>query len=59
MSNMRKEAKYEIVKRLESEQRDIRGKLNSNKYHHREYVRKQTILKRELAVLHDLIRSLI
>ena len=56
--NIKKEVHVNVVKRLEKEQRLVRDALYLNKCEMKKLVEKQTIMKRELVVLHDLIKSL-
>lgn len=55
---MRKEAKEKIKKRLEGDIGKIKHQLNMNKYTMRNLVRDQTILKRELAIIGELLKML-
>lgn len=55
---MRKEAKLAIGKRLLDDQQRIRSKLRQNLGTMKSLVAEQTQLKRELAVLQELIRYL-
>lgn len=56
---MKKQAIESIRKKLEIDQRIIHDKLRNNRYAMRNLVCEQTLLKRELAVLGELIRSLL
>lgn len=50
---------YEIIKRkLESEQKVLRGDIDANRHRMRMLENDSTLKKRELAVLGDLIRSM-
>jgi hypothetical protein len=55
---MNKKVKESVKARLELDQQRIRSKISSNKYNMQKLVEEQTVLKRELAVYQDLIRSL-
>lgn len=55
---MRKEAIFEVKKKLQQEQNKIRDQLRRNIWTMKSLVDEQTKLKRELAVYHELIKSL-
>jgi hypothetical protein len=55
---MKKEARAAIEKELIGIQQAIRAKIQANKYAMRKLVEEQTTLKRQLAELQPLIRSL-
>ena len=56
---MRKQAKEAVTKRLQKEQEEIRVKLRQGRYAMKSIVDQQTKHKRELAVLQELIRSML
>lgn len=56
---MKKEAKEAVRKRLELDQRRIHDKLRQNIYAMRRLVEEQTQLKRDIAVLGELIKVLL
>jgi len=55
---MKKAAKLAIKNHLIKEQNNIRQEIRHNKYEMKKIVEKQTILKRKLPILHELIKSL-
>ena len=55
---MKKAAMEEIKKHLQSKQQDIRWELKKNIQAMRSLVDKQTVLKREIAIYQELIRSI-
>lgn len=57
MPTIRQKVLQSVIVRLLNEQHNIRSKLFTNKFAFRKLTDEQTILKRELAVLEKLIRS--
>ena len=55
---LKKQAKEEVTKKLQAEQDAIRYKLRAGRRAMKSIVDQQTCLKRELAVLQELIRSM-
>jgi len=55
---MKKAAIFEVKKKLQQEQEKIRNQLRRNIGTMKSLVEEQTRLKRELAVYHELIKSL-
>lgn len=58
MPNVKKQAVEAVKKKLEREQENIRWKTTANKHEIKTLAGKQARLKRELAVIQDLIRGL-
>ena len=55
---MKKEARAAIAKKLQDDYKQIQSRIASNRYLMKKMVTEQTILKRQLAEYHTLIRSL-
>lgn len=55
---MKKEARAAIAKKLQADYEQVRGRIAINRYTMKKLVNEQTILKRQLAEYHTLIRSL-
>lgn len=55
---MKKEARAAIAKKLQADYEQVRGRIAINRYTMKKLVTEQTILKRQLAEYHTLIRSL-
>ena len=55
--HVRKRVLENVLRLLTDRQASIRSKLNHNKYKMKALVEEQTVLKRELAELHNLVRS--
>ena len=58
MSSPKQRAVERARSMIEREQLNIRSKLRHNRYKFRQLTKEQTTLKRELAVLGDLLREL-
>ena len=58
MPAIKKEVYNAIKEKLELEQRKIRIEIDSNRYKMHDLVRRQTLLKRELAAIGKLILSM-
>ena len=56
--NVKKDAVIALTKMLEQKQSSLRGEINRNRYAMADLVKKQSILKRELALLQPIINSL-
>jgi len=56
--NMKKEAKLAVKNHLINEQNNIRADIRRNKSAMKRLVEEQTILKRKLPILHELIKNL-
>lgn len=55
---MKKEARAAIAKKLQNDYKQIQSRIAINRYTMKKLVNEQTILKRQLAEYHTLIRSL-
>lgn len=55
---MKKEAKLAVKNHLINEQNNIRADIRRNKSAMKRLVEEQTILKRKLPILHELIKNL-
>jgi predicted nucleic acid-binding Zn-ribbon protein len=56
--NIKREVYDRIVKALERELSVITSKINGNRYSFRNLEKEQTVLKREKAKLHEMLRDL-
>lgn len=56
--NVKKEVISRIKKKLENEQRDLKMKAERNAYHMKTLVQENTVTKREIAKIGELIKSL-